>query len=193
MSGCANLELVTQMNKMTDQQLTQLYRRMTRDTGPGDMDGAQLHGYLQGSLTDAGRDEVLAQVAGSHATADATRLLIALEADSTQLAAQVDALSTQQLAVAAHSRGRSHRIARGRRAARIGAGWLSVAACLVAVLGIWNMDPRGGDASDPQVAQPATEAPDVIFVSNDRIFASTTESSAVTVQDRLFSSRFAGG
>lgn len=180
------------MNKMTDLQLAQLYRRLTMNAGPGDIDGAQLLDCLQGNLSDAGRNALLAQVAGSSASADVARLLNALAADSSQLAAQVDSLKTHQLPAAAHSRGRSQRVANGRRTARVSAAWLSVAACLVAVIGVWNMDRNTSNVLDTQMAQPAAALPDVIFASDDRIFASTTESPAPAVQDRLFSSRFAG-
>lgn len=192
MSACANLELVKQMNKISDQQLAQLYRRMTKATGPGDLDGRQLLDCLQGDLADAERDAVLVQVAGSSATADAARMLNALAADSSELAAKVGALKIQQAPTAVHTLGRRQRVANGRRSVRVRASWLSVAACLVAIVGVWNMGQTGGDGSDKQLAQPASAQPDVIFASNDRIFASATEARAAAEQDRLFSSRFAG-
>lgn len=193
------MDLVKQMNMINDEQLAYLHRRMTSATGPGSLQGDDLVDCLQGTLDDKARAHVLAQVGASQASADVARMLNELALDSDRLAADVGALLATEAPAVAHLHTARARVARGRRTARIGAGWLSVAACLVAVIGVWNMD-RSGEShlADSLLAQPTPVLGDVIFASNDfasndRIFSGGSDTSrAPAVEDRLFSSRFAG-
>jgi ferric-dicitrate binding protein FerR (iron transport regulator) len=169
---------------MNETRLSKLYRRLT-SSGSSPLDAEDLAAAAEGSLTADRREAVAAALAASPAHADAFRALRDLKADSEALAAGVARTSREDT----HRRRsqRDHRIAAGRRFGGVGRWAAAMAACLVAVLGVWTL-------RHPHTTMPPNSR--VAYGTHDRIFDGTMD--AVASQkpqrpDELFRGDFSGG
>jgi len=182
---------------MTRTSLSNLYRRLTANAAPA-LDAEDLAGAAEGTLPPERREHVAAALASSSAHADAARLLGALRAESEALAADIACTVRRDT-----QHRRPHRVER-----RVGAGrrfgggalrWATaMAACLVAVVGVWTLHhvDRGHDAM-PTVRSVARS--DVIFraLEDDHIFGVGMEAPDQTQAsgrkgDNLFHDDFRG-
>lgn len=175
---------------MNDEQIANLYRRMTAGDAAG-LDVARVLAATEAG-TRAERAATATRLAASSTEAALVRMLRALHADSERLAAGL-ARGSGETARPAHVRrgaAAAYPVAlpatrRRARARRIGR-WSALAACLVAVLGVWSWqhtaDIRGAamdrqanqefTVSDPQEtsADRLASRGDLIFTSRDDIF-----------------------
>lgn len=180
------------MNKTS---LSALYRRLTSASpAPLALDADDLASAADGTLAAERREHVAAALAGSALQANVVHLLGDLQAASEGLAA--DVARTQRETTHRRHQRNEHRIAAGRRFGSSMRWATAMAACLVAVVGVWTL-------RQPQHA-PATRAhavvkADEIFNSRDTISSFGMESTAQVQHktrvegDRLFHADFSGG
>ena len=179
------------MNKTS---LSALYRRLTAGNAVPAPDAADLASAAEGSLAAERRDSVAEALAGSSAHSKVVHLLRDLKAESEALAADVSR-SQRETTHRRHQRG-ERRIAANRRFGGTLRWATAMAACLVAVVGVWTV--RNGQKSEPAGARShvAVARADTIFSERDRIFAMGMEApkthKARVEGDRLFHSDFSG-
>ena len=183
------------MNKTS---LSALYSRLTAgrltavSAAPAP-DAADLASAAEGSLAAEHRDRVAEALAGSSAHAKVVHMLRDLKAESEALAADVS--RTQRETTHRRQQRGERRIAANRRFGGALRWATAMAACMVAVVGIWTL--RHGQKSEPAGASHAAVArADTIFSERDRIFAMGMEAPKthkVRVEgDRLFHADFSG-
>lgn len=177
------------MNKTS---LSALYRRLTAVSATPAPDAADLASAAEGSLAAERRDSVAEALAGSSAHSKVVHLLRDLNAESEALAADVSR-TQRETTHRRHQRG-ERRIAANRRSGGALRWATAMAACLVAVVGVWTV--RHGQKSEPARSHVAVARADTIFSERDRIFAMGMEAPKthkVRVEgDRLFHADFNG-
>jgi hypothetical protein len=180
------------MNKTS---LSALYRRLTSaNPAPLALDADDLASAAEGTLDAERRNRVAEALAGSALHADVVHMLGDLKAESEALAANVER-TQREMTHRRHQRG-ERRIAAGRRFGNAARWATAMAACLVAVLGVWTL--RNPTLQAPTHAH-ATVKADEIFNSRDTISSFGMESTAQVQHkarvegDRLFHSDFSGG
>ena len=120
------------MNKTS---LSSLYRRLTATAAPA-LGADDIAAAAEGTLAAERRDDVAAKLAASPAEAKVARMLRELKIDSEALAFGI--ARTQR--DTAHDRQRTgHRTAAGRRHANVMRWTAAMAACLVAVVGVFTL------------------------------------------------------
>jgi hypothetical protein len=141
---------------MTKTSLSSLYRRLTATAAPA-LEADEIAAASEGTLADGRRDEVAARLAASPADAKVARLLRELKTDSEALAFGIARIERD----AGHDRQRTgHRTAAGRRHANVMRWTAAMAACLVAVVGVFTL--RQPHTMSPNPAHTVARA-DVIF------------------------------
>jgi len=180
------------MNKTS---LSALYRRLTSATpAPLALDADDLASAADGTLTTERRDHVAEALAGSALQANVVQMLGELKSESEALAANV-ARTQRETTHRRHQRG-ERRIAAGRRFGNTARWATAMAACLVAVLGVWTLR---HPAMHAPTTNHATVKADEIFNSRDTISHFSMESTAQVQHsthpdgDRLFHADFNGG
>jgi len=181
------------VNSMNKTSLSELYRRLTANHAGPTLTADDLAAAADGSLEVDRREAVAEGLAASPAEAGLVRMLRELKSESEALAAHV--ARTER-----HTTHRRHQRDAGRAAAgrRFGgtARWAAaLAACLVAVVGVWTQRHLQTSHSGPQNSHAVARA-DVIFSSRDTIFDSGMDKSkraARSDNDHLFRGSFSDG
>jgi hypothetical protein len=179
------------MNKTS---LSALYHRLTAVSAAPAPDAADLASAAEGSLAADRRESIAEVLATSSAHAKVVHVLRDLRAESETLAADVSR-TQRETTHRRHQRG-ERRIAANRRFGGALRWATAMAACLVAVVGVWTL--RHAQKSEPAGARnhAAVARADTIFSERDRIFAMGMElpkTHKVRVEgDRLFHADFGG-
>lgn len=162
---------------MSERSLSRLYRRLTARPSPEDgavLDAAAMVAIAEADLPASGRDAVVHALSRSSTHSALLRMLRELRTDSVVLA--------QGLAGGRDTR-HPVREREGRRAAagarrraegewNPGQGVVALAACLVAVVGVWSMHLSGSrDVATDAAAAGQVARVDRIFTSSDEIFS----------------------
>lgn len=200
---------------MNDLNIANLYRRMTARGARRDvLDADAVLAVSEGGLVTADRSAAVAALAESPAEASLVRMLRELRVDSELLATRLQRECGRRTRQAVHPRRSAtvrHAPAMRRHAmhARIGR-WSALAACLVAVLGLWSWQ-HTADIRDATLTRQASEdralsdqlaasrdlvaaRGDIIFTTRDDIFGAGMEPRGTAAQtgDRLFRAGFNG-
>ncbi|MGA9340745.1 MAG: hypothetical protein WBV61_00240 [Rhodanobacteraceae bacterium] len=187
---------------MNEFSLSRLYRRLTAHPQLADsalLDADALVAAAETGLPAGERDSVAHALSRSSSHSALLRMLHELRGDSVSLANQI--AGTRQ--VAHPMRVRANRRAAGAqvrsRRSRIVGGLVALAACLVAVVGVWSTHtPTIRDVGSGALTIQVAHRPDRIFTSEDKIFnaemghALASESSARRNPDHVFRSGFTG-
>jgi len=181
---------------MTKTSLSSLYRRLTAGASAAPaLDGDDIAAAAEGTLPADRRERVAGALAASPAHADAVRMLRDLNAESAALAEGV-ARARRDTTHRRHQR-TERRIAAGHRFVSARRWAAAIAACLVAVVGLWSV--RHAQMSEaPAVGTHSVARADVIFSPgdfgvHDRIFSDSDAHSKAKPNDELFRSDFSGG
>jgi len=181
------------MNKTS---LSSLYRRLTAGAHAAPaLDADDLVAAAEGTLPADRRERVAEALASSPAHADAFRMLRDLNTESVALAEGV-ARARRDTTHRRHQRS-DRRIAAGHRFVRVRRLAAAIAACLVAVVGVWSV--RHAQTPDSAAAGAHSVArADVIFSPgdfgvHDRIFSDSEAHAKAKPNDVLFRSDFSGG
>jgi hypothetical protein len=167
---------------MTDKSLSALYRRLTARPASLALDAETLASAAEGTLAG---DEVAAVLSRSPREAALVRMLGALNAESETLAAGV-AHTTRETTHRRPAR-TEHRVAAGRRHAGVTRWATALAACLVAVVGMFSLRHSAAPTTEPQTHAHA-------IAKADRISHFGMEQDAAGGKpDELFHSDFSGG
>lgn len=159
-----NWDTVNSMNKTS---LSELYRRLTAKSAALTLAADDLAAAADGSL-DADRREAVAEaLSASPAEAGVVRMLRELKSESQALAAHV-ARTERHTTHRRHQRD-AGRVAAGRRFGGTARWAAALAACLVAVVGVWTQRHLQTSHSGAQSTHAVARA-DVIFSSRDTIF-----------------------
>lgn len=203
------------VNSMNDLHLAHLYRRLTGPAPHHEMlDVDALVAASEGKLAVAHRPVVAAALAISSADAALVRMLRELHGESAHLAAQVGSDAGQiahprRFGLMRHAPASRH--SGNRRSARSRMGrWSAMAACLVAVLGLWSWQ-HTADVRDATMSRQAAQdramvdqlalsrnsiaaRGDLIFTTRDDIFHAPMEprGASAGTGDRLFHAGFNG-
>ena len=165
---------------MTDKSLSALYRRLTLGK-PLALDADTLASAADGTLAN---DDVAGALARSPREAALVRMLGALKGESETLAADV-ARTTRETATHRRHARTERRVASGRRHSGVTRWATALAACLVAVVGVFSLR-----HSTAPTTQPQTHA----IAKADRISHFGMEADGATGKsDELFRSDFSGG
>jgi anti-sigma factor RsiW len=162
------------MNKTS---LSSLYRRLTATATPA-LEADDLAAAADGTLAAGRRDGVAAKLAASPAEAKVVRMLRELRTDSEALAFGI---ARTGRATATHDR---PRIAAGRRHANVMRWTAAMAACLVAVVGVFTL--RQPHTATMPTAHTVARA-DVIFTDHE-----LTRPKTPVEGDELFRGNFNG-
>lgn len=179
------------VNSMNDNRLSVLYRELTaRTAGPASLDADTLAAAAAGTLPADQREAAASRLAVSPSEAELVRMLAVLEDDSEALACDLARLART------HGRRQGRRERHQAAPARPLAAplrWAGMAACLMAVFGLWSAQHMGPGIGSGTSAQAGYKA-DRIFTTKDSIFAwSNGEGVAQTERsDQLFNSAFNG-
>ena len=166
---------------MTDKSLSSLYRRLTAKPAPVALDAETLASAAEGTLA---REDVAEVLARSPREAALVRMLGALRGESETLAADV-ARTTRETATHRRFARTERRVASGRRHSGVTRWATALAACLVAVVGVFSLR-----HSTVPTTQPQTHA----IAKADRISHFGMEADgAAGKSDELFRSDFSGG
>lgn len=178
---------------MNEMSLSRLYRRLTSARAHPDVDAAELVDALK-TDTAAGREAVAQTLAVSPPHADLARMLRELQPTSESFVGKVN----ERRHIAHPARQRELRPAAGaRRMHAPHLRWVGgIAACFALVLGLWSWhgeEMQGGGNVAASKAAPSSK--DRIFTTNDRIFASSTETHHLKTHggDELFHANFSSG
>jgi hypothetical protein len=174
---------------MNDMNLSRLYARLTR-TNAVALDADDVVAACEGTLTPERRETIARALGESAAPAKLAHVLRDLAGDSEALAADIARVRRDM--AHRHPQRTERRLGANRRIG-FGMRWAAgMAACLVAVVGLWTL--RHAEMRPAQ--RPALVRADVIFSTRDTISNFSMEgpaSPAKTHGDRLFRSDFAGG
>ncbi len=178
------------MNKTS---LSGLYRRLTANRAALTLAADDLAAAADGSLDAARREAIAGALAASPAEAGLVRMLRELKSESLALAAHVARVDRHD----AHRRHRrdAGRIAAGRRFGGTARWAAALAACLVAVVGVWTQRHLQTSHTGVQSTHAVARA-DVIFSSRDTIFDSgmdKAKQAARPSNDHLFRGSFSDG
>jgi hypothetical protein len=167
---------------MTDKSLSALYRRLTARTAPLALDADALASAADGAPAS---DQVAEVLARSPREAALVRMLGALRAESETLAADV-ARTTRETTHRRHAR-TEHRVAAGRRHSGVTRWATALAACLVAVVGVFSLRHSAVPTTQPQTHAHA-------IAKSDRIsHFGMEQDGAGGKPDELFRSDFSSG
>jgi hypothetical protein len=176
--------------------LSSLYRRLTAGNATPAADAADLAAVADGSLASDRRESTARVLAASSVHANVVHVLRDLKADSEALAADVSR-TQRETTHRRQQRGDRRIAASGRRFGGAMRWATAMAACLVAVVGVWSL--RHGQTGAPSTARAhatVVARGDVIFSERDRISAfgmDAPKAHKVRVEgDRLFHSDFNG-
>jgi len=178
------------MNKTS---LSELYRRLTANHAGPTLTADDLAAAADGSLEVDRREAIAEALAASPAEAGVVRMLRELKSESEALAAHV-ARTERHTTHRRHQRD-AGRVAAGRRFGGTARWAAALAACLVAVVGVWTQRHLQTSHSGPQNSHAVARA-DVIFSSRDTIFDSGMDKSkraARSDNDHLFRGSFSDG
>jgi hypothetical protein len=176
---------------MTKTSLSSLYRRLTATATPA-LDADDLASAADGTLPPALRDDVAAKLSASSAQSKLVRMLRELKTDSEALAFGI--ARTQRDTSTHRDQRAPHRTAAGRRIATVARWSAAMAACLVAVVGLFALRQQ----PTPPMATPAAHTvarADQIFSTRDHIFSDNepTQHNASAKGDEVFRGGFNGG
>ena len=167
---------------MTDKSLSALYRRLTASSAPLALDADALASAAAGAPAS---DQVAEVLSRSPREAALVRMLGALRAESETLAAGV-ARTTRETTHRRHAR-TEYRVAAGRRHSGVTRWATALAACLVAVVGVFSLRHSAVPTMQPQAQVHA-------IAKADRISHFGMEQASATGKpDELFRSDFSGG
>jgi hypothetical protein len=191
------------VNSMNETALSRIFHRMTARPDAADtarLDADAVVRAADSVLSAGERDDVAHALSRSSSHSALVRMLRALNDDSVRLAAELQAVGHP-----GHAARRGH--ARdGRRAAGARrSGWkvadalAALAACLVAVVGVWSMHSSSLDQDTGAALAIQATRPDRIFTGSDEIFSATMGHSLASEDharhprgDRVFRSDFTG-
>lgn len=181
------------MNKTS---LSSLYRRLTASAPAPVLDADDLAAAAEGTLADDRRDQVAETLASSPAQAALFRVLRDLRAESEALAHRVT--GTQRETTHRRHQRNDRRIPAGHRFGGTRRWVAAVAACLVAVIGVWSVRHAQMPADTSAASSRLVARADVIFSPgdfgvHDRIFSDSDAYSKAKPKDELFRSDFSGG
>jgi anti-sigma factor RsiW len=180
---------------MTKTSLSSLYRRLSAASVAPALEADEIVAAADGTLPADRRDDVAATLATSPMQAKLVRMLRDLKTDSDALAFGV-ARTERDTAHRSHQR-IERRVAAGHRFAGTTRWVGAMAACLVAIVGVWTLRHPGTAPSASPTAHTIARA-DVIFTSRDhidRIFSDVdlSRGKASGQRDELFRGDFSGG
>lgn len=178
------------MNKTS---LSNLYRRLTANRAAISLGADDLAAAADGSLNADRRETVAEALAASPAEAGLVRMLHDLKTESQALAANV-ARTQRETTHRRHQRD-AGRVAAGRRFGGTARWAAAMAACLVAVVGIWTQRHLETQHAGTQNAHSVARS-DVIFNSRETIFDGGMDKSkrnARPENDRVFHGSFSDG
>jgi len=178
------------MNKTN---LSDLYHRLTANRATLTLAADDLAAAADGSLQADRREAVAEALAASPAEARLVRMLRELKSESEALAANV-ARTERHTAHRRHQRD-AGRVAAGRRFGGTARWAAALAACLVAVVGVWTQRHLQMSHSAPQSTHVVARS-DVIFSTRDTNFDSGMDKSkhaARSDNDHLFRGSFSDG
>ena len=168
---------------MNERSLSALYRRLTAGPAPLALDAETVASAADGTLAADGRDSAAEILARSPREAALARMLGALKGESEALAADV-ARTTRESTHRRQAR-TERRVASGRRHAGVTRWATALAACLIAVVGVFSVR-----HSTAPTAPTQTHA----IAKADRISHFGMEADgAASKSDELFHSDFSGG
>ena len=168
------------MNKTS---LSSLYRRLTATATPA-LEADDIAAAADGTLAAGRRDDVAAKLAASPAEAKVVRMLHELKADSEALAFGI---ARTQRDTATHDRQPTvRRTAAGRRHASVARWAGAMAACLVAVVGVFTLRNQQSAPTAMPAAHTVARA-DVIFSDRE-----LSRPKAPAKSDELFRGNFNG-
>jgi len=181
------------MNKTS---LSQLYRRLTAKASAPVLDSDEIAAAAEGTLADDRRDAVAEALAASPAQAALFHVLRDLKADSEALAEHV--AGTARVTTHRRHQRNDRRIAASRRSGGARRWIAAVAACLVAVVGVWSVRHAQMPGDTGVAGSRSVARADVIFAPgdfgvHDRIFSDSDAHSKTKPKDELFRSDFSGG
>ncbi len=165
---------------MTKTSLSSLYHRLTATATPA-LDADDVAAAAEGTLSAGRRDDVAATLAASAAEAKVVRLLRELRTDSEALAFGI---ARTQRDTAHDRQPTGRRTAAGRRHATVMRWTAAMAACLVAVVGVFTL--RQAHTPAMPIAHTVART-DVIFTDRD-----LTRPKASAKGDELFRGSFNG-
>jgi len=172
--------------------LSSLYRRLTAGNATPAPEAADLAAAADGSLASDRRESLAQTLAASSVHANVVHVLRDLKADSEALAADVSR-TQRETTHRRHQRSDRRIAASGRRFGGAMRWATAMAACLVAVVGVWSLR-HGQTGASPRTHSTVAASSDVIFSERDRISAFGMEAPKahkVRVEgDRLFHSDF---
>jgi hypothetical protein len=181
---------------MTRTSLSSLYRRLTAGNAMPAPDAADLASVADGSLAADRRESTAQTLAASSPHANIVHVLRDLRLESEALATDV-ARTQRETTHRRHQRSDRRIAASGRRFGSATRWATAMAACMVAVVGVWSLHHAQTRASSAARANAAVARADVIFSERDRIFAVGMEAPKphkVRIEgDRLFHADFSGG
>jgi len=167
---------------MTDKSLSALYRRLTAKPAPVALDAETLASAAEGTLA---REDVAEVLARSPREAALVRMLGALKGESETLAAGV-ARTARETTHRRHAHV-ERRVAAGRRHSGVTRWATALAACLVAVVGVFSLRHSTGPTAPSQTHSHA-------IAKTDRISHFGMETPGATSKpDELFRGDFSGG
>jgi len=167
------------MNKTS---LSSLYRRLTATATPA-LEADDIAAVADGALAPGRRDDVAAKLAASPAEAKVIRMLRELRTDSEALAFGV---ARTRRDTATHDRQTVHRTAASRRHASVARWAGAMAACLVAVIGVFTLRHQQSAPTAMPAAHTVARA-DVIFSDRE-----LSRPKAPAKADELFRGNFNG-
>jgi hypothetical protein len=176
---------------MNDTNLSRLYGRLTR-ANAASLGADDLVAASEGTLAPERRDAVARTLSESSAQAKLAHVLRDLAGDSDALAADVARVRRDT----AHRRLQrtERRVGANRRIAASLRWAAGMAACLVAVVGLWTL--RHAEMRQAPVHHPALVRADVIFSTRDTISNFSMDGASAPANargDHLFRGDFAGG
>lgn len=146
---------------MTKTSLSSLYRRLTATATPA-LEADDVAAAAEGTLSAERRDDVAAKLAASPAQAKVVRMLHELKTDSEALAFGI---ARTQRDTATHRERIARRTAAGRRHANVARWTAAMAACLVAVVGVFAL--RQPNTTPAMPAAHTVARADLIFRDHD--------------------------
>jgi hypothetical protein len=170
--------------------------RLTAESATPAPDAADLASAAEGTLAADRRDGVAQALAASSANAKVVHMLRDLKTESEALAADVSR-TQRETTHRRHQRGERCIAANGRRFGGALRWATAMAACMVAVVGVWTLHHAQTRGSPVVQRHSAVASSDVIFSEQDRIFSvgmdgpSPRHKSRVE-GDRLFHADFSG-
>jgi hypothetical protein len=176
---------------MTKTSLSSLYRRLTATATPA-LDADDIAAAADGTLPSGRRDDVAAKLSSSPGEAKLVRMLRELKSDSQALAFGI--ARTQRDTSTHRDQRTGHRTAAGRRFTNVARWTAAMAACLVAVVGLFALRQQQPAPMAMPAAHTVARA-DVIFSTRDHIFSDneSMQHKAAAKGDQVFRGGFNGG